>query len=910
MKGPSGVIAAFLAHPFAPITSTATRNGAIFVSTLLVGFRADILCLGLLVPALLWGCEGDAVSVVKGQLRAEPENVPFGTVYLGSTKTTFVSLIAGAQPIAISLEAVSDPEFGAELPPLVPAGATVDLPVHFTPSAVSTWNGWILIHTDISGAPPVRITMTGQGLLPESCDDHIVCTRDSFDFESGQCKHEELHDACDDGDACTTDDTCLEGRCLGVPLRCDDGVACTRDTCDPAVGCVPVPEDEACLDADPCSLDRCTLRGCERSVAPDGTRCGPGIQCASLQVCFQGSCGVVPVPEGVPCDDGNRCTTGDLCSGQLCRGAPLGEAVAVRAEDHRLTSLVGASSALGQVYVTGLAGDTFRTYAVAHSGADVGVVGTELLGLGALTAVNATVAVYARASDFALLVDTTIPSDPRAMSVTPLFGLPIWATAVQGFLYFCSNLGLERLDVRDPSNPQHELLGPCGGAAHGDLMVEVSPSAPPVASLYRLNTSTTPALLAQHTLEDWGASFVVDGDRALIQDRSGLGYLAVATGTSARFYDLSNTVPSLVGLYDTTLITHDGRFFELWDVSDPTFLTVWPIRVEAPGPAPKLVAVNGGEAVVINGEDLLYFPLHPTSRVPTTKLTGIGDIEALRARSGGYYLITTRGAALYDPSSLRQVDPAVRPPLVRAATRLVVDGGQSGLVPAEGLGRPGEAWSLVSPGLQPLQGGAPQYADVPGEVRMVRSAAPCRAFAFEANQLFRVELCQSMPSEDGSFATLPVVSTFVDFTQGLVDQGDTVALNHGPYVSLYRSDTLERVNTIFASPSSLRRFSGRDARAWVVAASGWIEYELTTGEHDTIPLPTPYEAEILAVHWPRIFLATGPRRDQLWVLDGTLRAALFALSLDAPLTDILLEPSGTFVAREDGVTQISPICVP
>ena len=39
-----------------------------------------------------------------------------------------------------------------------------------------------------------------------------------------------------------------------------DVVACTRDTCDPAVGCVPVPEDEACRDADPCSLDRCTLQ--------------------------------------------------------------------------------------------------------------------------------------------------------------------------------------------------------------------------------------------------------------------------------------------------------------------------------------------------------------------------------------------------------------------------------------------------------------------------------------------------------------------------------------------------------------------------------------------------------------------------------------------------------------------------
>lgn len=895
------------------LTSTATKNSAIFVSTVRVARRTDIFCLGLLVPALLWGCEGDAVSVVKGQLRAEPENVPFGTVYLGSTKTTFVSLIAGAQPIAISLEAVSDPEFGVELPPLIPAGATVDLPVHFTPSAVSTWSGWVLIHTDISGAPPVRITMTGEGLLPESCDDHIVCTRDSFDFESGQCKHEELHDACDDGDACTTDDTCLEGRCLGVPLRCDDGVACTRDTCDPALGCVPVPVDEACLDADPCSLDRCTVRGCERSVAPDGTRCGPGVQCNFLQVCFQGSCSSVQVPQGVPCDDGNRCTTGDLCSGQLCRGTPIGEAVAVRAEDYRLTNLAGASSVFGQVYVEGFseANPGFaRTYAVARSGANVGVVGTALLGAGELIAVSATVALYARAADFALLVDTTIPSDPRAINVTPLYGLPSWATAAQGRVYFCGGIGLERLDVRDPQDLQVEQLGPCFGAARGDLMVQISSDVPPVASLYRLNTSTTPALLATHTLSDWSNNIVIDGERALIQDATGLGYLAVATGTSARFHDLSNTVPLLVGLHDTTLITHDGHYFELWDVSDPSFLTVWPIRVEARGNSPRLITVIDDEAVVLINQELLYFPLRPTSRLPTARLSGIGDIEALRARAGGYYLITSQGAALYDPSSLRMVDPAIRPPLIFAQSRLVVDRGQGGLIPAEGTVSPAEGWSVVSPQLQPLQGSVPQYPNLSSEVRFVRSALPCRVFAYDFNTLFRVELCQSVPSEDGTFATLPVIPAFLEFVQGVVDHGDTVAVRHSNYVGLYRADTLERIDTMPIFASSPRRFSGRDARAWVVSSFGWLEYHVATGEQGSIQLPTPYDADILAVHWPRIFLATGPRRDELWVLDAVLGAALFALSLEAPLTDILLEPSASYVAREDGVTQISPICVP
>lgn len=44
---------------------------------------------------------------------------------------------------------------------------------------------------------------------------------------------------CSDGDACTVDDSCFDGACVGGAHRnCNDGYACTAELCDPSVGCV------------------------------------------------------------------------------------------------------------------------------------------------------------------------------------------------------------------------------------------------------------------------------------------------------------------------------------------------------------------------------------------------------------------------------------------------------------------------------------------------------------------------------------------------------------------------------------------------------------------------------------------------------------------------------------------------
>ncbi len=75
--------------------------------------------------------------------------------------------------------------------------------------------------------------------------------------------------ACDDGNPCTTNDTCSAGDCSGTPIDCsqlDD--ACANGMCDPATG----------------------------------------------------TCGAQPLINGTSCDDGNANTTSDVCACGVCAG--------------------------------------------------------------------------------------------------------------------------------------------------------------------------------------------------------------------------------------------------------------------------------------------------------------------------------------------------------------------------------------------------------------------------------------------------------------------------------------------------------------------------------------------------------------------------------------------------------------
>ncbi len=123
--------------------------------------------------------------------------------------------------------------------------------------------------------------------------------------------------ACSDGDPCTLETRCQAGECVGVPMDCEDGNPCTRDWCEaPGVCQHGVTVGAACDDSDPCTLDdQCTSEGqCAGTPKP----CPASGPCFRAW-CDQGACVEEPL-SAVPCDDGDPCSSGDACVAGACLG--------------------------------------------------------------------------------------------------------------------------------------------------------------------------------------------------------------------------------------------------------------------------------------------------------------------------------------------------------------------------------------------------------------------------------------------------------------------------------------------------------------------------------------------------------------------------------------------------------------
>ena len=156
--------------------------------------------------------------------------------------------------------------------------------------------------------------------IPISCDDGVACTIDLCDPATG-CAHILDPRACDDGDACTTETVCHGGRCGGDPVSCDDRNACTDDTCHPATGCshtavVCGDDGNACTD-EICN----SLHGCAGNPL-SGTACAGDDNVCTADVCLAGVCAHPPVDDGTTCGGG-----GDPCGVSVClsgRCAPPG----------------------------------------------------------------------------------------------------------------------------------------------------------------------------------------------------------------------------------------------------------------------------------------------------------------------------------------------------------------------------------------------------------------------------------------------------------------------------------------------------------------------------------------------------------------------------------------------------------
>jgi MYXO-CTERM domain-containing protein len=105
-------------------------------------------------------------------------------------------------------------------------------------------------------------------------------------------------DLCDDHQACTYPDACLNKKCVGMPVvdgtRCTDGNVCTIN-------------------------DHCVMGVCVATVQPDGASCTDGDPCTDPDICQQGVC-----LAGAPlvCDDANACTIDSCEPGVGCLFSP------------------------------------------------------------------------------------------------------------------------------------------------------------------------------------------------------------------------------------------------------------------------------------------------------------------------------------------------------------------------------------------------------------------------------------------------------------------------------------------------------------------------------------------------------------------------------------------------------------
>ncbi len=158
-----------------------------------------------------------------------------------------------------------------------------------------------------------------------SCDDANTCTDDVCDPVAGCTFTANDANACTDGDLCTVNDACVAGMCVTDPKDCsavaDD---CNIGVCNGLTGvCEAQPSNEngGCDDGDACTEnDTCTGGSCAGS-AKDCSFLND--QCL-IGVCnaISGVCEAQPANTGGMCDDGDACSVGDVCSGGTCGGSP------------------------------------------------------------------------------------------------------------------------------------------------------------------------------------------------------------------------------------------------------------------------------------------------------------------------------------------------------------------------------------------------------------------------------------------------------------------------------------------------------------------------------------------------------------------------------------------------------------
>ena len=305
---------------------------------------AVLLCAALVAA----GCGStDSTLDAKGEIRLDQTVIEFPRTFIGYPTTEYLVVRNtgfSTIPIEIALEGPFSMRSGREN---VPGGGGLSLPITFVPSAPRIYEGRVLVTAE---GVTHEVSIVAPAETPPPCVPSAPCRLVRFDPATGECHESVAPDfsACDSGNECLDNETCLGGACVGEAIDCDDGSVCTEDSCDPARGCIH--RDVICpAPAEACLVAVChPALGCTTANAPQGTVCGP-VECSGAHLCDDGECHVFDVPDGTECTD--ACGDGQCRDGECERPDDVLELRwSYRPEDGARIVFGGISDGAGVLY--------------------------------------------------------------------------------------------------------------------------------------------------------------------------------------------------------------------------------------------------------------------------------------------------------------------------------------------------------------------------------------------------------------------------------------------------------------------------------------------------------------------------------------------------------------------------------
>lgn len=152
---------------------------------------------------------------------------------------------------------------------------------------------------------------------------HRALLPGAFTVTTSTCKGEANGTPCDDGDACSTGETCQEEKCQGPTsvVTCTPGACTAHTTCDRATGlCIEVVKDDgaSCSDGNACTRSASCIAGaCLRTAL---VACAPPAQCRLPGACDPALqfCQYPAAPDGGACTPAGTCVAGAACLAGAC----------------------------------------------------------------------------------------------------------------------------------------------------------------------------------------------------------------------------------------------------------------------------------------------------------------------------------------------------------------------------------------------------------------------------------------------------------------------------------------------------------------------------------------------------------------------------------------------------------------